>query len=323
MLARLAENLFWAGRYVERAEDTALLLDVTYHALLESRPEEAHQAWADLLAVLHSTAAFETRHDEVSAKAVSDFLVLDVDNPGSISASVWRARENARSVRELISTELWQTVNDFALDLRARDLAADLERNPHELYGMVKLRCQTIYGVASETMPRDDGWRFMMLGRMLERAEMTCRLLNVRYAQLERRTTTSYDWVSVLKSAGAFEAYRKTHRATVDPGLVVEFLLWDDTFPRSVLFCLRAAEHGLARLCGGDPTRPGARSQRLLGRIRAELEYRDISDLLDEDLHEFLDRVQEQVWAVADAVADEFFRHELGSSLQLQQVQRP
>lgn len=322
MLARLAENLFWTGRYVERAEGTALLLDVTYHGLLESHHSEARQAWQDLLAVLHVKEPFAAAHDEPTHAAVTDFLVLDDDNPGSITSSIERARENARSVRELISTELWQTMNDFALDMRARDLARDLDRNPHELYGTVKLRCQTIYGVASETMPRDDGWRFMMLGRMLERAEMTCRLLNVRYAQLERRGADSHDWVSVLKSAGAFEAYRKTHRVTMDAGLVVEFLLWNETFPRSVLFCLRAAEAGLAALCGAEPSRPGARSQRLLGRIRAELEYRDIGELLEEGLHDFLDRVQEQVWAVADAVADEFFRHELRAGLPQQQIQR-
>ncbi len=315
MLARLAENLFWAGRYIERAEDIALLLDVTYHGLLESPPAEASAAWRDLLDVLQVDSAFEQTGRSADDVSVSEFLVLEESLPVSIISCVGRTRENARSVRELVSTELWQTVNTFYLDLHARDLRTDLAGNPHELYGMVKLRCQTIYGVASETMPRDDGWRFMMLGRMLERAEMTCRLLNVRYAQLTASPHAGFhDWVGVLKCASAFEAYRKSYRARMEPAQVVEFLLLREDFPRSVLFCLRAAESGLAKLGPiGEVTRP----QRLLGRIRAELEFRDIDELLGEGLHEFLDRVQEQVWAVADAVAEQFFRHELRSDLEL------
>jgi uncharacterized alpha-E superfamily protein len=318
MLARLAENMFWMGRYIERAEDTALLLDVTYHGLLESPPAEATRAWRDLLDVLHVTAAFDERHAETSGHTVTEFLVLDAEHPGSITSSVARVRENARSVRELVSTEFWQAINNFYLDLRARDLRADLARQPHELYGMVKLRCQTVYGVASETMPRDDGWRFMMLGRMLERAEMTCRLLNVRYAQLTASPHAGFhDWVGVLKSASAYEAYRKSYKATMEPSHVVDFLLLGEDFPRSVLFCLRAAEQGLARL---GPLGAVTRPQRLLGRIRAELEYRDLDELLHEGLHGFLDGVQEQVWAVAEAVADQFFRHELRSDVQLHAV---
>jgi uncharacterized alpha-E superfamily protein len=315
MLARLAENLFWAGRYVERAEDIALLLDVTYHGLLESPPAEASAAWRDLLDVLQVGDAFEASGRPLDAEGVSEFLVLESSVPVSIISCVARTRENARSVRELVSSELWQTINGFYLDLQARDLRQDLHRNPHELYGTVKLRCQTVYGVASETMPRDDGWRFMMLGRMLERAEMTCRLLNVRYAQLTSSPHAGFhDWVGVLKSASAFEAYRKSYKVRMDPAQVVEFLLFREDFPRSVLFCLRAAESGLAKLGPlGQVTRP----QRLLGRIRAELEFRDIDELLDEGLHGFLDRVQEQVWLVAEAVADQFFRHELRSDLQL------
>ncbi len=317
MLARLAENLFWTGRYMERAEDTALLLDVTYHGLLESSPAEAGVAWWGLLEVLHLDHAFLERHsdDTVSEENVTAFLVLNPEVPGSITSSVRLVRENARSVRELISTELWQAVNTFYLDLRARDLRGDLERAPHDLYGMIKLRCQSIYGVAAETMPRDDGWRFMILGRALERAEMTCRLLNVRYAQLVANPETSFhDWVGVLKCASAFEAYRKSYRATMDPAHVVEFLLLGQDFPRSVLYCLRLAEHNLSRLGPlGEVTNP----QRLLGRIRAELEFRVIDDLLREGLRDFLDRVQDQVWAVAEAVAEQFFRHELRSDMQL------
>ena len=241
MLARHAESLFWMGRYMERAEDTARMLDVTYHGLLESPPDEATRSWLDLLSVLNLDQGFAERHTEVTAAIVSEFLVLDEKNPGAIVSSVGRARENARSVRELISTELWEAVNMFWLELLARNLRVDLEQQPYELYGLVKRRCQTVNGVAAETMPRDDGWRFLMLGWMLERTEMTCRLLNVRYGELAGATDLGgfHVLVGALKSASASEAYRKAYGAAMDPGRVVEFLLLSRTFPRA--FCIASA----------------------------------------------------------------------------------
>ena len=138
--------------------------------------------------MLNLDQVFAERNDEATAGLVSEFLVLDDKNAGAIVSAVGRARENARSVRELISTELWEAVNTFWLELLARNLRADLEEQPYELYGLVKRRCQMVNGVAAETMSRDDGWRFLMLGWMLERAEMTCRLLNVRYGELAGAT---------------------------------------------------------------------------------------------------------------------------------------
>ncbi|HYB12059.1 MAG TPA: alpha-E domain-containing protein, partial [Myxococcota bacterium] len=165
MLARHAEDLFWAGRYIERAEDTARLLDVTYHGLLESPLLDAESAWCELLELLYLDQAFEAKGLPVTASAVTEFLVLDPDNAGSIVRSVARARDNARNVRERISTELWEAINTLFLELRARDLRADLEREPYQLYGFVKSRCHAISGVSAETMSRDDGWRFFLLGR--------------------------------------------------------------------------------------------------------------------------------------------------------------
>lgn len=307
MLARLAENLFWTGRYIERAEDTARMVDVTYHTLLESPPGEVEDAWAELLDVLHLRGAYEAGHESIVPADVIHFLVLDESNPGSIMAAVAHARENARSVRELVSTELWEVVNGFYLELRQRDLPEDLAHQPYELFAIVKRRCQTLTGVATETMPRDDGWRFLTLGRMLERAEMTCRLLNVRFGRLASfsEPMAFHHWVAILKSASAFEAHRKAYRASMEPAHVVEFLLLSPDFPRSVQFCLTTAQHQLERL--GDAERIGP-AQRRIGRACAELGYREVDELLD-DLQAFLDRIQENVQHVADAVADEFFRH--------------
>lgn len=308
MLARHAESLFWAGREIERAESTARMLDVTYHGLLEAMPWEAERSWMDLLKVLWLDRPFAELETSVRAATVSEFLVFDPDNPGAILSSVGAARENARAARELISTELWEALNSFHLELRARNLRADVELRPHELYGFVKRSCQMVAGVAGETMPRDDGWRFLMLGWMLERAEMTCRLLDVRFSQLVTAGAMGgfHHWLQTLKSASGSEAFRRHYRASMDPADVVEFLLLSRTFPRSVLFCLRSAENDLARLEAGSGNL--ARPQRLLGRTRSDLEFLDTHELLEGDLHVFLDQLLNGVRQVAEAVALQYFR---------------
>jgi uncharacterized alpha-E superfamily protein len=307
MLSRHAEHLFWTGRYVERAADTARLLDVTYHSLLSAPAAEAQQGWHDVLAVLHATEAFAVEHDVVDARGVCDFLVRDTDNAGSIVSSVHRARENARSVRELISTELWESLNTFWLELQARDLRRDLEQQPYELYSVIRRRCQEVAGTAAETMPHDDGWRFLTLGSMLERAEMTCRLLNVRFAPFTEADDELgfHQATHVLRSASASEAFRKAHR-TMTLENVVEFLLLAPTFPRSVLFCLRAAESALLDVDSPDRL---SRAMRVLGRRRADLEYADVGELLTTDMHPFLEAVQEDIRRAAELVAAQFFRH--------------
>ncbi|MFU8840250.1 MAG: alpha-E domain-containing protein [Nitriliruptoraceae bacterium] len=327
MLARLAENLFWAGRYTERAEDTARMVDVTYHTQLESPYGEVAQAWQQLLEVLHLHGSYG---GPVDARAVMRFLVLDPDNPGSVTACVERARENTRSVRELVSQELWEAVNDLHLMLAARDLGQELEDQPYELFRAIRRASMTIYGVASETMPRDEGWRFMALGRLLERAEMTCRLIDVRYGQLEAMSgpsqrlaeatgevargpdrTDFHHWIAVLKSASAFEAYRRRYRASMDPADVVEFLLLEPDLPRSVLYSLRSARFQLDALRAGRPSRAARR----LGRTSAALEFRDVGELFDVGLSPFLEDVQREIALVAEAVADEFFHHQPSGSL--------
>jgi uncharacterized alpha-E superfamily protein len=318
MLARLAENLFWAGRYVERAEDTARMVDVTYHTLLESPFGEAGRTWSQLLDVLHLRSEWDGRPENGTEDATElvRFLVLDQENPGSISAAILRARENVRSVRELVSTELWEAVNDLHFELRSRDLRREVAEQPSELLRLVRNASMAIYGVASETMPRDAGWRFLALGRLIERAEMTCRLIDVRYGQLDALKVPNrgvvvedggfHHWVAVLKSASAFEAYRRRYRASTDPVDVIEFLLLAEDLPRSVVYCLTSAMHQLEALSEGRPSR----AVRLLGRTTSSLRYRDVAELLDEDLHEFLEDVQVRIQQVAEAVADEFFRHQ-------------
>lgn len=307
MLARLAENMYWAGRYVERAENTARLLDVTYHGLLESPPAEEATAWRDLLSVLTLEVEFASVPRSFTARAVTGFLVADRTNPGSIRSSVGSARENVRSLREEVSTELWEAVNGFYLELDGLDLAGEALRQPYVLYGLVRRQCQAISGVADETMARRDGWRFLVLGRQVERVVMTMRLLTVYFGQSAVADTSLafHSWVGVLKAAAALEAFRREENVRVDPVGAVEYLLTNDHFPRSVLFCLREAEALVADL--GDE-RVGIDTRRLLGRLRSSVEYCDLDTLVGGGLVGFGERLQEGFTLLHDTVAAEFFR---------------
>lgn len=315
MLSRHAEDLFWLGRYIERAEDTARMLDVTYHHVLESPSTGDTSAWLELLQVLYLDQVYS---GPVEGRAVSSYLVNDRANPGSIISAVERARENARGLRDRISTELWEAVNMFYLDLDQTDLRFGIEERTYELLRKVKGHCQTISGVASQTMPRDEGYRFIVLGLMLERAEMTCRLLAIRYARLVASGARLgfHAWVSVLKSVSAYEAYLKAHDAALDPTRVLEFLLLDRQFPRSVLYCLIQAEQQIAMLTEGSSQTP---VERAIGRVRATAEFCDIASIADFRLDAFLEALQAEIYSVAEAVDAHFFR--AGTDLQLHAIQ--
>ena len=308
MLARHAESLFWAGRYIERAESTARMLDVTYHSQLEAMSINESSSWLDLLKILNVDMAFSESDRSLSSEVVSEFLVFDPGNPGTIRSNVERARENLRAVRELISTELWEAINAFHLRLSARNLRDDVAGEPHELYAMIRTQCQAIAGVANETMPRDEGWHFLSLGWMLERSVMTLRLLLVRYSQLVAAGATGgfHHWVSTLKAASGSEAFRRGYRASMNPADVVAFLLMSAEFPRSVLFGLQSAERSLARIEGAAS--PVSRPQRLLGRLRADVEFLDVGELLAGDLGVYLDMIEQDIRHVSEAIEVTYFR---------------
>ena len=303
MLARTAEYLFWGGRYLERAESTARLLDVTYHRLLEVTPAEERDAWRDVLSAVGLEDEYAASGAPLTAGPVSEFLVLDPANRGSIVAAVGQARDNARGVREHLAMEFWEALNTLHLSLGARDLAHDLATQPYELYGFVRRGVQNVVGIANEVWSREDAWRFFMLGLLLERAEMGVRSLRVRHPRHVPGAT--HEWSATLRAASALHAYRRRYRS-FDAAAVVELLLLSPTLPRSVLFSLRAAEEVLGDLGHqGTGTRP--LGLRLLGRVRAELEFADAAELCAGDLDEVLAVVEVQIREVASAVAAECF----------------
>lgn len=316
MLARTAEYLFWAGRYLERAESTARLLDVTYHRLLEVTPAEEYDAWSDVLVALGLEAIYVETGDPRSAAPVSEFLVSDRTNPGSIVTSISRARDNARGVREHLAMELWEALNSLHLNLGARDLQYDLAMQPYELYGFVRSGIQSVIGSATETWSREDAWRFFMLGLLLERAENSVRTLRVRHPR--HQPDAPQEWTATLRSASALQAYRRSYQQ-FDPAAMIELLLLSSTLPRSVLFSLRTAEEVFGSL-SERPDDQRSVGLRLLGRVRAELEFADAAELAEGDLGEVLAVVETQVRDVASAVAAECFSYRVELDLHALQL---
>ncbi|HUS62605.1 MAG TPA: alpha-E domain-containing protein [Acidimicrobiales bacterium] len=300
MLSRIAESLFWLGRYSERAEDTARILDVHFHLLLEDRWVDESSACGALLEVMGANDRAAAGCD---SSAVTRVLAFDEAYEGSIVGSIRAAWENARGAREAVSSEMWECLNATheALQLHV-DIAED--QTPHHFFRWVKERAAMLSGLADSTMSRDSGWRFLVLGRSLERVDMTARLLSARYGE----SWGQAGWVTTLRCCSAYEAYLRTYQRAVDASLAAEFLLLDRLFPRSLFHALHTAEECLAVLDPGfDRAGIDDAARRALGKARNELEFRSVDDLLA-DLPGHLFRLQQHCFEASTAVADRYFR---------------
>ncbi|TFV58443.1 hypothetical protein E4P42_12125 [Mycobacterium sp. PS03-16] len=301
MLARNAESLYWIGRYVERADDTARILDVTVHQLLEDSSVDPDRASRTLLRVL----GMEAPDHALDVWSLTDVVAFSRGSHGgtSIVDAVSAARENARGAREVTSTEIWECLNTTYNALAERERAAK-RLGPGEFLSYIEGRAAMFAGLADSTLSRDDGYRFMVLGRAIERVDMTVRLLLSRVGD----SASSPAWVTLLRSAGAHDTYLRTYRGVLDAGRVVEFMLLDRLFPRSIYYSLRLAEHSLDELLNRPHNRLGttAEAQRLLGRARSELEFLEPGALL-ESLETRLAGLQQTCSDVGGALALQFF----------------
>ncbi|MEU2032719.1 alpha-E domain-containing protein [Nocardia amamiensis] len=300
MLARNAESLYWIGRYVERADDTARILDVAVHQLLEDATVDPDRTSRVLLRVLGIEPA---DGQELDVWSVTNLVAFSQEHGGSIIDSIAKARENARGAREVTSSEMWECLNATYNGLAAAETAARA-LGPHEFFHYIKGRAAMFAGLSDSTLSRDDGYRFLLLGRSIERVDMTVRLLLSRAGD----RTSSPAWVTVLRSAGAHDSYLRTHRGALDANLVAEFILLDRLFPRSVFHSLRVAEKCLRELDQRPNSRFAARheAQRLLGRGRSELEFLPPGILL-EDLQTRLLLLQMTCRKVSEAISMQYF----------------
>lgn len=300
MLARNAESLYWIGRYVERADDMARILDVAIHQILEDTTVDVDRQARLIIQVLGLTAPEDD--EELDVWSLTERVAYDADAVGSIVDLIRAARENARGAREVTSSELWECLNTTyngldAAERRSRRLG------PHEFLSYVKNRAAMFAGLADATLSHDDGYRYLLLGRSVERVDMTIRMLLSRAGD----RTSSPAWVNVLVSAGGHDTFLRTYRGVLDAENIVEFMLLDRLFPRSIFHALSVAEHNLGQLEKG-PSRVGAQAeaQLLLGRARSSLEFLEPGKLLD-DLQDRLVDLQDPCRAVNEAVTKQYF----------------
>jgi uncharacterized alpha-E superfamily protein len=308
MLARVAESIYWMSRYVERAENVARFIEVNLNLMLDL-PVGSAQQWQPLVDTTGDAAEFAKRYGTASQHNVIQFLTFDQENVNSIRSCLRAARENARSVREIISSEMWEKLNEFYLMVNASDAGRS---DPQDLFRSVRMAGHLFTGVTNATMTHNESWHFCQLGRMLERADKTSRILDVKYFLLLPTAadvgTTSDDiqWAAVLRSASAFEMYRKSH-GRIAPDRVVEFLLFETEFPRAIQYCLVRAREAVHAISGTPPGMFRFPVERLLGELCSEIAYARIEAIISAGLHEYLDRLQTKMNQVGNAISETFF----------------
>ncbi|WP_013321382.1 alpha-E domain-containing protein [Gloeothece verrucosa] len=310
MLSRVADSIYWLNRYIERAENVARFVDVNLNLMLEL-PTGTPQQWEPLILTTGDLAHFQKRYGEVTAENVIKFLTFDTTYPNSIISCLQIARENARSIREIISSEMWGEVNGFYLMVKEA-----AQRHPQNtlpsFFTQVKLSSHRFAGVMDATMTHNEGWHFGQMGRLQERADKTARILDVKYfyllpsAQWIGTPLDQIQWISLLRSVSAYEMYRKCQRR-ITPTSVAEFLILNREFPRSIHFCLRAVERCLHQITGTPIGTWSNPAERTLGRLCSELGYLTINDVIDVGLHEFLDQMQSRINVVGSKIGETFF----------------
>ncbi len=311
MLSRVADSLFWLSRYVERAENVARFIDVNLNLLLDIGVQGTSQ-WDPLIYITGDDKQFYEKYLTATQENVIRFLTFDRDNPNSILSCLANARENARASREMISSQMWEELNKFYLlvrDARNDNLAITA---PYGFFDRIKRASYSLEGVTNVTMSHGEAWHFGRLGQTLERSDKTSRLLDVKYYLLLPNASdvgTPLDmrqWATLLKSASGLEMYRRAH-GRLTPKSVVEFLLLNREFPRSIHCCINLAERSLLTITGGTQNNHTLLSEKLLGRLRSEFSYADIQVIMDNGLHEFIDSLQAKLNEIGEAIFDDFF----------------
>ena len=311
MLSRVADSIYWMSRYIQRAENVARFVDVNHHLMLDL-PAGVPRQWEPLVITAGGAEDFAARYREPSQENVIQFLTFDSENPNSILSSLRAARENARSVREIIPAIMWEELNEFCLYVEAEAAKTENRDFSYDFFRHVKRAGHLLEGVTNATLSRGEAWHFSRTGRLLERADKTTRIVDVKYFMLlpspaeVGSPTDDLHWTAVLQSASAFAMYRRRH-GMVQLGQTAAFLILDPEFPRSVRNCVRRARESLHAITGTPLGTFRNPAERYLGQLVAELDYTDMEEVILRGLHEFLDGLQIKLDQVGDAIFDSFF----------------
>ena len=319
MLSRTADHLFWMSRYMERAENTARMLDVNYQtSLLPQSADAAEKGWKGLLGISELSGDFARRHGSVDARSVMQYMVSDAQNPSSIRSCLMAARENARAVRGTLTTEVWETQNQTWLEFQRMVGDGNLHRDPSALFEWVKFRSHLSRGVTVGTMLQDEAFHFLRIGSFLERADNTARLLDVKFHAVESEFFGSmqsqsqgaakdveydfYHWSAILRSVSGFEVYRKAYRNVILPEKVAELLILRPDMPRSLAACMHEVVSNL-RMVANEQS---GETLRQAGRLRSDLQYGRIDEILATGLHAFLTQFLDRVNTIGVGISRDF-----------------
>jgi uncharacterized alpha-E superfamily protein len=312
MLSRIADSLFWLARYIERAEETARILDVNYHMMLEQSHQPYRLRWEPLVVMAGDEHRFRKFYSESNAHTVFEFLAFRQDNPSSILQCIAKARENARTIRDRISREMWEDINGLYLAVSRFDPQEQMAMGPHRFCEMVKFGSHRFHGVADATLPHDEGWEFLRVGWSLERAEMTARLVDVQYQNLLETTpdldvVDNHQWMAVLKSVGAYEAYRRENHSPIEPERVADMLILHPKHPRSIRFSVTEVQSGLRAISGTGASSYANEAERLTGKLLESLRYDKIGDIFGRGLHQYLNGLQKIFRSIGEDIARTYF----------------
>ncbi|HEY0847823.1 MAG TPA: alpha-E domain-containing protein [Noviherbaspirillum sp.] len=314
MLSRTADHLFWMARYTERAENTARMLDVNVQtSLIPQSARSAEQGWRAMLGISELLNAFDDKYGLMTARDVLDFMVRDPDNPSSIASCLTQARENARAVRGVLTTEVWETHNATYLELQRKLKSRLLEQDPSQFFEWVKYRSHLSRGVTIGTMLKDEAFYFIRLGTFLERADNTARILDIKfhgardhaYADAQPEESAQLDfyyWAAILRSVSAFEIYRRVYRDVITPERVAELLMLRADMPRSLLACMQEVVGNLKEVrndVSGD-------TERFAGKLHAELMFSSIDEILSAGLHDYLTQFLERIYELGNRISRDF-----------------
>jgi uncharacterized alpha-E superfamily protein len=315
MLSRVADSCYWLSRYIERAENNARLLTVNMELMLDLEDPDAtsvRRHWEPVLATLEDKELFTKLHDQITGDDVMEFVTFERKNPNSIFSCIVSARENARTVREQISSEMWEQVNKLYLYLLSDEARSDYQNTPHDFFNSVTEGSHLFQGITDATMTHGEGWDFLQVGKFLERADSTSRVLDVKYhilLPLGERVGGNVDltqWMAVLRSCSAFEAYLKIHVGNVSAPKVAEFLILNPAFPRSIRYCVGNLDRAIHRIGGSGIFGFLNEAERLSGVLAASMNFSTIDMVFLQGLHEYLDSTQKCLVDISTALSSTY-----------------
>ncbi|HEY1128673.1 MAG TPA: alpha-E domain-containing protein [Roseateles sp.] len=309
MLSRTADHLFWLSRYIERAENTARMLDIAYQTSLQPQSaDKSEQTWRSLVSISELNGLYGAKYSTINSRNVMEFMVADESNLSSIFNCLRAARENARAVRGALTTEVWETMNQTWLEFRRLLREGALTRDPSQLFEWVKYRSHLSRGVTVGTMLQDEAFHFIRIGSFLERADNTARLLDVKFYRQDDTGTERdaahdfYYWSAVLRSVSGFEIYRRVYSNVIQPDKVAELLILRSDMPRSLSHCVTRMLANLKRVANAQ----SGETLRRVGRLEAELAFGRIDEILAQGLHPFLDGFLAEVADLGNGISRDF-----------------